>query len=189
MVCNEIIQGNACTTERNRISAGIGKRTGKHGKIPMERFLCTVTEIADQKIRITEKSGKKHVVNTQRDLACADRLLPTAEEQGNIRGTGTKIKYHETAPCIIRCTETEIGSESRTLSCKGNRKDSVRNGWCITAFLQDIFTEGDEQIHQCFTALFCHFIRHRETPCNGGSTFETGLQGSHEHDLMETQEA
>ena len=134
---------------------------------------------------MAQQGRQQHIMDAQRDLAGSDGLLTTTQEEGNIRSAGTDIHDHKAAAGILGSAETEIGAEGRAFSRKGDRRDFIRSR--ETGLLTYLIRQGSEESSEIFPACFGHFIRNRETPEQGMGTIGTGLQGRHEHDLMQTE--
>ena len=190
IIRNKEIQRDAGTAQGHGIGSGIGKGPGKQGEIPEKAFIRTETEITGEKLRIPQEGGQEHVMDAQGELAGSDSLFPAAEEKGDIRRAGAEIQHHKASAGILRGTEAEISPEGRRIGSKGDgRNGRIADRERITAFPENRVGKREKEIHEGFAAVLRHFIRKGEPPGEGGSTFKTGLERSHEKHLMKTEEA
>ena len=124
-------------------------------------------------------------MDAQGDLAGADGLFAAAQEEGDVRGAGADIQHHETAAGILGSAETEIGAQGRAFRRESDEGIFFR--YAEAAFPVHLFRTRTEQPDQSFTPLLGHFIRDGETPGQGRGAVIPGLQGCHEHDLVQAE--
>ena len=86
--------------QRRRIGLCAVQNLLQQGQVLTERGILNVSEILPEKGGITEQDRQQHIVYTKRHLAGADGLLPSAEEERDIRRAGADIQNHE-APARI----------------------------------------------------------------------------------------
>ena len=184
-VRDKAVQGQAGMTQGGNIRFRVTDRFLQHGQVLLEGRILDITQVIAKHGRIPKQGGKKHVMDSQRNLGGTDGLFPAAQEKGNICRAGAYIQDHETAAGILGRAKTEISPQGGAFRRKGDQGHIFRNR--ETAFQADLLRQLGEEGCQPLASGPCHFIRNGETPAEGGSTVRTGLEGSHQHDLMQAE--